>query len=159
MTDEPDVRKLVLRSGWSARLGPGRLPALYVMVTADGHAAKVGALESAANAWARLRRVEAHHRKLVVGAAGYAMRLAVVAELADLAIGGDHDVESEERWAEVEHLESALRLVLARRLGRVARWTDWIHVDSALSNDEWARAVEEAWHDVDALGRAASSGT
>ena len=59
------------------------------------------------------------------------MRLAVVIEISDLAIAGDDDAESEERWAEVEHLESAVRFVLARLLGRVAQWTDWIHVHPA----------------------------
>lgn len=128
------------------------MPALYVMVLASGRAAKVGALEAATNAPERLRRVEADHRRRDPDAAGYPMRLAVIIEISDLPIAGDHDAESEERWAEVEHLESALRLVLARRLGRVARWTDWIHMHHKLTESGWEREVQEAWCEVRNLG-------
>jgi hypothetical protein len=41
------------------------------------------------------------------------MHLAVVIEVEDLPIAGDHDSDSEERWAELEHMESALRFVHA----------------------------------------------
>ena len=130
----------------------GRLPAVYVMVLADGQGAKVGALEAAANAPVRLKRVQEAHRRREPGAA-YPMRLVVVLEIADLAISGDHDVDSEERWAEVEHLEAALRLSLARRVGRLARWADWIHVDRALDDTEWVGVVQTAWTEVTKIGR------
>jgi hypothetical protein len=81
------------------------------------------------------------------------MTLAVVLEVSDLPIAGDHDVDSEERWAELEHLETALRLALARRLGSIARWTDWIHLAQPLSSDRWPVEVESAWADVSRLGR------
>ncbi len=81
------------------------------------------------------------------------MTLAVVLEITDLPIAGDHDADSEERWAEVEHLEAALRLTLARRLGRVARWTDWIHLHRPLSVEGWISEVERAWVEVSELGR------
>lgn len=129
----------------------GRVPALYVMVVADGTSAKVGALETASNALARLSRVQAAHRHREP-TASFPMALAVVLEIADLPIKGDHDSDSEERWAELEHLESALRLVLARRLGRVARWTDWIHIDESMSLGQWVGSVEQAWSEVCSLG-------
>lgn len=81
------------------------------------------------------------------------MKLAVVLEISDLPISGDHDADSEERWAEVEHLESALRLTLARRLGNVARWTDWIHLARPVEDDTWETTIEAAWSEVVALGR------
>ena len=151
LVGDTDVRRLRLATG--ARRPPieGRTPALYVMVTSDGLAAKVGALESSANAEKRLRRVDAAHR--VREPASSPIRLAVVVELEDLPIAGDHDADSEERWAEVEHLESALRLVLARRLGRVSRWTDWIQLDRSLESDAWVAAVEAGWLEVCQLGR------
>lgn len=50
----------------------------------------------------------------------------------------------------VEHLESALRLSLARRLGRVARWADWIELDPPLADDAaWLDAVHAAWTEAD----------
>lgn len=141
----PTVR---LRTGCRRTPVDGRHPALYVMVAADGLTAKVGALEAAANAPQRLRRVDAAHRIRHDSPSSFPIRLAVVVELEDLAITGDRDEDSEERWAEVEHLESALRLALARRVGRLARWSDWIHVDVAMDDSEWKRQVEDAWSDV-----------
>lgn len=149
--EDSQVRILRLRSGTARPTIEGRTPALYVMVVADGRAAKVGALESAANAEKRVRRVEAAH--LARQSDAGSVRLAVVVELEDVAIAGDRDADSEERWAGVEHLESALRLVLARRLGRVARWTDWILLDHALTDDAWVAAVEAAWPEIEHFGR------
>ncbi len=81
------------------------------------------------------------------------IQLVVVAELDGLALGvhTDEPILWEERWAEVEHLEAAMRLVLARRLGQLARRTDWIHVDRPIDADEWNRHVDAAWAEVDAL--------
>jgi hypothetical protein len=81
------------------------------------------------------------------------IRLAVVAELEGLVLGPPGDVFNE-RWAEVEHLEWALRLVLARRLGRLAGWSEWIHICHPLEPDEWPGQVRAAWREVSRLGRA-----
>lgn len=151
MTVVATYQLLSLTSGTARPQIEGRLPALYVMIVASGTSAKVGALEAATNAPVRLSRVQAAHRRREPNA-GYPMRLAVVLELCDLPIAGDHDIESEERWAEVEHLESALRLVLARRLGRLARWTDWIHVQRPLTDAEWVGEIEKAWIEVRRVG-------
>lgn len=147
-----------VRSATSRPMIQGRAPALYVMAVADGSSAKVGALETADNALARLSRVQAAHRRREP-TASFPMALAVVLEVVDLPIAGDRDADSEERWAELEHLESALRLVLARRLGRVARWTDWIHINEPISPDELATVVDEAWSEVCSLGRATRAGS
>jgi len=121
------------------------------MVVAGGMSAKVGALEVATNASARLLRVQAAHRRREPEA-GYPMRLAVVLEICDLPMGVDHDLDWEERWAEVEHLESALRLVLSRRLGRLARWTDWIYVQRPLTDAQWVEQIVDAWTEVGRIG-------
>ena len=149
-----ETRALSRRCGTNRPLIEGRRPALYVMILAHGGSAKIGALESTLNATIRLGRVQAAHRRRDADDSCYPMRLAVVIEIEDLPIAGDHDADSEERWAEVEHLESALRLVLARRLGRLARWTDWIHIETAIDDAEWPRLIDEAWDDVVALGTA-----
>ena len=132
----------------------GTAAALYVMVTDDGCDAKVGALEKAANADRRLLQVAKKHstQTSIPSLEGASMRLAVVAELVGLALGEPGDVFFE-RWAEVEHLESAMRLVLARRLGRLARWADWIHLDPPIDDAQWVAHVEAAWREVSRLGR------
>ena len=132
----------------------GTAAALYVMVTADGCDVKVGALEKAARAERRLREVAKHHltRIPTPPPEDAPMRLAVVAELDGLVLGPPGDVFYE-RWAEVEHLESAMRLVLARRLGRLARWSDWIHLDQPIDDGQWVDHVEAAWLEVSRLGR------
>lgn len=129
--------------------------ALYVMVAADGFSAKVGALEKARNAEQRLHDVAKDHptRKPAPAPECFPIRLAVVATLQGLVLGPYGD-QFYERWAQVEHLEWALRLVLARRLGRLAGWTDWIHIDKPVEDDQWSDIVEDAWQEVSRLGRA-----
>jgi hypothetical protein len=144
-------RRLVLRSRHIGASADGVPAALYVMVAADGATAKVGALESAANADNRLRTVEAHHRGRNAEPAGFPLRLVVVAELEGLVLG-EAGPTRDACWASVEHLESAMRLVLARHLGRLSGWPEWIHVDSALNADQWVAHVEAAWAVVDGLG-------
>lgn len=162
------VRHAELRSKQYQTELEGPAPALYVMVMADGRAAKVGALESAANASARLHGVE-QKQGARAPESGYPMRLAVVGELVGLNLGRYHwrdgvwvydDREAfDQRWAEVEHLESAVRLVLARRLGRLSKWADWIHLDVPIaSNDAWAAQFVTAWQEVDQLGSPSSAG-
>lgn len=85
-------------------------------------------------------------------AGGVAIAAAIVATLEGLVLGPYGD-QFYERWAEVEHLESALRLVLARRLGRLAVWTDWIHIDKPVEEDQWSDLVQAAWGEVSRLGR------
>ena len=47
-----------------------------------------------------------------------------------------------------------MRLSLARRVGRLARWTDWIEVDqSPMTDAAWLSAFHAAWLEVDQLGR------
>lgn len=65
----------------------GPAAALYVMVAAHGRLAKVGALETADNAEARLRRVEAHHRRRHDDPGAYPLRTVVVGEIQGLVIG------------------------------------------------------------------------
>jgi hypothetical protein len=144
-------QRLVLRSRHVDASTEGAAAALYVMVAADGATAKVGALESAANADKRLRRVQAHHRGRNAEPVGFPLRLVLVAELEGLVLGDPGPIR-DARWALVEHLESAMRLVLARRLGRLSGWPEWIHVDSALDADQWTAQVESAWAVVDDLG-------
>lgn len=142
---------LSLPSGTTRPHINGRLTALYVMVVADGTTAKIGALEAASNAPARLVQVQrAHSRR--EPQASYPMRLAVVLEICDLPMGRERDLDSEERWAEVEHLESALRLVLSRRLGRLARWPDWIHVQRPLADAQSVEQIQDAWIEVGRIG-------
>lgn len=148
---------LAVRSGTTRAIIDGRAPALYVMTMANGVSAKVGALEAARNAGTRLSDVQRDHRRREPEGS-FPLSLVVVLEIVDLPIAGDHDVDSEERWAELEHLESALRLVLARRHGRLARWTDWIHLDTPMSTDQWVTSVREAWEEVCSLGRTARFG-
>lgn len=146
----------------------GSAPGLYVMVMADGPDAKVGALESVANASDRLRVVQRKQRVRAPSPNAYPMRLAVVGELVGLNLGGyekrdgvwvyDDKEGFEQRWAEVEHLESAVRLVLARRFGRLARWADWIHVERPTTDDEWEAQFLSAWQEVDQLGGPWSTG-
>lgn len=162
------IRIVGLRSDRYEPMSEGRAPALYVMVMAHGRAAKVGALESAENAPGRLRQVEQKQRRRVPDPAGYPMRLAILGELLGLNLGHyrwqddrwiyDDKDAFDQRWTEVEHLESALRLVLARRLGRLSPWVDWILVDGPpLSEDAWESQFRSAWLEVDQLGRPAPS--
>ena len=95
------------------------------------------------------------------------MRLVVVGELVDLPLGhyswngegwtyDDGDEEGwSRRWAGVEHLESTVRLVLARRLGRFSHWADWIELDAPVGDGQWAELLQQAWQEVGALGKPA----
>lgn len=121
-----------------------------MMVAANGLSAKVGALERVDRAEGRLREVERKHRTRVEDLSNFPMRLAVVIELDGLFVNG---ADGDEMWAITTHLESAMRFVLARRVGRLAAWADWIHVDVPLSFSEWLSAVEAAWADVEVLGQ------
>jgi hypothetical protein len=143
--------RVVLRSRHDAAR-EGIAAALYVMESADGTTAKIGALEVAANAAMRLRTVEAKHRGRIAEPAVFPLRIVLVAELAGLALG-DPDPQREARWAHGEHLESAVRLVLARRLGSLSAWPEWINVEAPVTPDAWAAHVEAAWATVDDLGR------
>lgn len=131
----------------------GPSSALYLMVTADGRAAKVGACERVDRAEGRLREVERKQRTRSEDEANYPIRLAIVAELNGLAVDGD---DGEELWSVTTHLESAVRFVLARRLGHLSAWPVWVHVDRPLDADEWLPTFMAAWTEVAALGRGAS---
>jgi hypothetical protein len=119
------------------------------MVAADGRSAKIGACERASNAEMRLRRVEGAHRKRHPVDGVFPLAIAVVAEIEGLVVSGD---DGEDMWSITTHLEGAMRLVLARRRGRLAVWTDWIHVDRPISIDEWEGEFRAAWAEVSALG-------
>jgi hypothetical protein len=129
----------------------GETAALYVMVMAHGREAKIGAVEKAQRAAERLREVDAALVKRGREAACFPVGLAVVAELDGLVVGPPADPQSTqriryyERWALVEHLESALRLAFARRLGSLSAATNWIHLDRPLTIGEWVEEVEAAW--------------
>jgi hypothetical protein len=135
--------------------GAGPAAALYVMVTASGRDAKIGALEKAINAKSRLGQVNKKHptQTPTPPPEKAHIRLTVVAELQGLVLGPPGK-GFYERWAEVEHLESAMRLVLARRLGTLAAWTDWIHLKHPIDDEQWPGHVEDAWSEVCRLGRA-----
>jgi len=137
--------------------------ALYLMVAAHGRLAKIGALESAANAADRLRTVERHQRIRDGDSSAYPLRVVVVGEIPGLVLDPyrwtdyrwDYELGKEafdQRWAEVEHLESAVRLSLSRRVRRLA-WTDWIEVARPPETDEaWLSAFLAAWREADELG-------
>lgn len=142
----------------------GPAAALYVMVSADARFAKVGALESAGNAVTRVRSVERHHRARHGDPGAYPLRLVVVGEIDGLVVGRYHWCDGrwvyddgkegfDQRWAEVEHLESAVRLSLARRVGGLAGWADWIRVDRPpLSDEAWLSEFHAAWLEADHIG-------
>jgi hypothetical protein len=122
------------------------------MESADGTTAKIGACEVAANAAMRLRAVEAKHRGRAEPAV-FPLRIVIVAELAGLVLPDD-EPQPAAHWAEVEDLESALRLALARRLGaRLSAWPEWLHLDTPVTADAWVAHVEAAWAEVDDLGQ------
>lgn len=147
-----DVQRVVLDPNRQWPIGTGPSSALYVMVTADGTAAKIGACERVDRAEGRLREVEKKQRTRTEDLAAYPIRLAIVAELKGLAVDGE---DGDEMWSITTHLESAVRLVLARRLGRLAAWSDWIHVDQPLSAELWHSEFLSAWTEVAALGASA----
>jgi hypothetical protein len=136
---------------------PGETAALYVMVMAHGREAKIGAVEKVHRAEARLREVDAALMKKGREGECFPVGLALVAELEGLVVGppgspgSPERVRYYERWALVEHLESALRLVLARRLGHLSAATDWIHVEEPLTIARWVSEVEAAWTAVCSL--------
>ena len=150
MGNQTEVQRVVLEPDGQWTVGAGPSSALYVMVTADGTAAKVGACEPCDRAEGRLREVERKQRTRVEALATYPIRLAIVAELRGLAVDGD------EMWSITTHLEGAVRFVLARRLGRLAAWPDWIHVDQPLTAASWHSEFLAAWAEVARLGRDAS---
>ncbi len=129
----------------------GETAALYVMVMAHGREAKIGAVEKAQRATERLHEVDAALMKRGREAACFPIGLALVAELDGLVVGPPGNPQSTqrvtyyERWALVEHLESALRLVLARRLGSLSAATDWIHLERSMTTADWVEEVEAAW--------------
>jgi hypothetical protein len=135
----------------------GEPAALYVMVMAHGREAKIGALEKARRAERRLREVDATLVKRGREAGCFPVGLALIAELDGLVVGPPGSPGSPERthyyerWALVEHLESALRVTLARRLGRLSAATDWIHVEQPLTIAGWITEVKDAWTTVCAL--------
>jgi hypothetical protein len=145
----------------------GPSAALYVIVAAHGRLAKVGALESADNVQRRLRRVERDHRTRDDDPEAHPLRVVLVGEIEGLVVGGYRWVDDgwvydggkagfDQRWAEVEHLESAVRLGVARRVGRVARWADWIEVDRpSMTDTAWLSAFQSSWLEVDQLGGSA----
>jgi hypothetical protein len=120
------------------------------MVTADQLLAKVGALESVANAESRLLGVGKKQRDRSMDLVCYPIRLAVIAELEDVVL--PHDSGYDERWAKVEHVESAVRLALARQVGRLHRWTDWVHVERPIKLQQWTELVQRTWLDVERIG-------
>jgi hypothetical protein len=157
------VRQVHLHSDRYADEAEGPAPALYIMVMAHGDAAKIGALEAAMNAPQRLLQVERKQRARTPEPSGYPMRLAIVGELVGLNLGCyewrdgcwvyEDRVGFDRRWAIVEHLESALRLALARRLGRLSSWPEWIEIDTPIKTDhEWEALFMDAWREVDGLG-------
>ena len=135
---------------------PGSDPswsALYVMVAEGGRVAKVGACERLANIDRRLGEVTAKLQRNT-GDPTARMRIVVKVALEGLAMrtGDDYHPQWTDIRAEVESLESAVRLALARRLGRLHGWTDFIHLDRDVEMDEWPGLVRAAWTDVQALG-------
>ena len=150
---------VTLTGDWFSTARIGQPAALYVMVAAGGSAAKIGALERAENALDRAKAVDRKQRSRLDDEAqrtAYVpLRLAIVAELEGLVLGPYDTPEFDERWAEVEHVEAALRLGLARRLGNLSRWTDWIDLDEPVPDAAWRDHVEHAWRGVTALGRSA----
>jgi hypothetical protein len=126
---------------------------LYVMVTADGSKAKIGACYHAGNTLTRRRDVEKKLRSALPDEPLYPLMLAVVAEIRGLALGDYDDPQWDERWAEVEHLESATRLAVARRVGRLSRFVDYVEVDADRSPGSWADVLDEAWTEASRLGR------
>ena len=112
---------------WPAQAGPAS--GLYVMVASNGLSAKVGAVERVDRALGRLREVERKQRTRVDDPSTCPLHLAVVMELEGLFVNG---ADGDEMWAIATHLESALRFALARRLGRLAAWPDWIHIDEPI---------------------------
>jgi hypothetical protein len=131
-----------------------RAAALYVMVTADGRHAKVGFVEAEDHAPARLRAVQHDQmKKKAIAEEGFPLSFGVVAVVDGLVLGSPkHDPEVYlQRIAEVEHLESALRLVLARRLGSFRGWPEWIVTDKPVDAERWVTEVKNAWAKVDEL--------
>ena len=154
MDAEGAVTERIVVPGFGGGLvSVGPPSALYVMVTADGRAAKVGALEQAVNAEARLKAVEKRHRGRVPDLACYPMVLAVVMELEGIGVSGP---DGEEAWHRTTLLEGMLRYVLARRLGRLAEWTDWMHVDRQ-PKDGWVAEAQRAWYELRPLGAGPTS--
>jgi hypothetical protein len=144
--DDLGVSPTVLEGRWTvvpAATGPES--AVYVMVSGNGTLAKVGALEKAENAWQRLGQVRSKQRSR---GQDDDVRLVFVAELRGLRLGGHADDAWLARWEELAHNEAALRLALARRLGRLHGWPDWICVDEPLSDAGWHAEVRTAWDDV-----------
>ena len=163
-SDSVNVTPVLLQSSRFAPVVEGPPAALYVMVAAHGRLAKVGALESAANVEARRQSIERHQRTRDDDASAYPLSVVAVGEVKGLVVGryrwvdGHWDYHGgqqgfDQRWADVEHLESAVRLCLARRLGRLSRWPDWIELDKPIGSDEaWLESFEAAWAEVDRLG-------
>ena len=144
-----EVRRILLAGGDRGLRADGASSALYVMVMADGIAAKVGALERADNAVLRLQAVERKQRIRHPDEAAYPMRLAVVAELDGLDVSGP---DADEAWSRTTHFETLMRFVLARRLGRMAAWPDWIWLDRTPKDDDWVSEMTTAWAEILRLG-------
>lgn len=145
--------RIVVRGFGGGLASEGPPSALYVMVTADGRVAKVGALEQGANAGARLKAVEKRQRGRVPDPSCYPLALAVVMELEGIDVSGP---DGEEAWHRTTLLEGMLRYVLARRLGRLAEWADWMHVDRQ-PVDGWVAEVERACDELRPLGASPTS--
>lgn len=128
----------------------GPVAALYVMAADQGSVAKIGALEKAFNAPQRLRDVERGQRKRDHGSAGYPLALQVIAELDGLDVSG---ADADEAWSRTVHYETVMRFVIARRVGRLHLWPDWIHVDRKPDQGDWVAEVREAWTETLSIGR------
>lgn len=148
--DQPEVHRLLLEPDGLWPTGTGPSSALYVMVTADGTAAKVGACERVDRVEGRLREVEKKQRTRIEDPAAYPIRLVIVAELKGLVVSGE---DGWEMWSITTHLETAMRLVIARRLGHLSGWADWLHLEQQLDAAELRSAFLAAWTEVAALGR------
>ncbi|MEM9714570.1 MAG: hypothetical protein AAGA17_20275 [Actinomycetota bacterium] len=127
----------------SAAGGPAPPAVIYAMVTADGSKVKIGACEHGGNALRRRTAVERTLRSKFDDESLYPLELAVVSEIEGLALGDDRDEAWDERWKEVEHLESAMRLAVARRVGRLSRLVDYVEVERVPIS--WSETMDAAW--------------
>lgn len=153
---DPDRKPHELRLDVDATVRSGAddaWTALYVMVSETGTVAKVGACERIGNVTQRLTSVERKYQRRIFDPLA-TLRLVAKIELVGLSLfsAGDYDERWADIWAEVESLESALRLALGRRLGRMHEWTDYIHLDRAIHDDEWPSLIRTAWEQVGTLG-------
>ncbi|MCU1352585.1 MAG: hypothetical protein JWM05_1794 [Acidimicrobiales bacterium] len=141
--------RIVLSGGGAGLATQGPVAALYVMEAANGGVAKIGALERSRNAEQRVRDVQRGQRKRETDPAAYPIRLAVIAELDGLDVTGP---DADEAWSRTVHYETLMRFVIARRVGRLHAWPDWIYIDRHPDQNDWAAEFRGAWSEVLSIG-------